>query len=50
MDDSVTAAHIGLYVNDFTVALGKEGEAAVSHLLSVAEENGIIPARETHRE
>ena len=50
IDDSVTAAHIELYVNDFTVALGKEGEAAVSHLLSVAEENGIIPARETHRE
>lgn len=45
MDDSVTAAHIDLYVNDFTVDLGEEGEAAVSHLLRTAEENKIIPAR-----
>ena len=45
MDDSVTAAHIDLYVNDFTVDLGEEGEAAVSHLLRTAEKNEIIPAR-----
>ena len=50
MDDSVTAAHIELYVNDFTATLGKEGTAAVSHLLKVAEENGIIPAGKTHQE
>lgn len=44
MDEAVTAAHIGLYVNDFTVDLGEEGEAAVNHLLDVAQDNGIIPA------
>lgn len=44
MDDKVTAAHIGLYVNEFTVSLGEEGQAAVDHLLSVAERENIIPA------
>lgn len=43
MDDGVTAAHIDLYVNDFTVELGEEGEAAVRHLLAVAQDSGIIP-------
>ena len=50
MEDSVTAAHIDLYVNDFTVTLGKEGKAAVSHLLRVAEEKGIIPPSQTTQE
>ena len=44
MDDAVTAAHIGLYVNDFTVNLGREGREAVRHLLEIAEREDIIPA------
>ena len=44
MDDAVTAAHIGLYVNDFTINLGREGREAVDHLLEVAERENIIPA------
>jgi len=43
MEDEVTQAHIGLYVNDFTVSLGDEGHAAVDHLFSVAESSGILP-------
>ena len=44
MDDEVMAAHIGLYVNDFTVNLGEEGASAVAHLLAIAETEGILPA------
>ena len=44
MDDAVTAAHIELYVNDFTIKLGKEGREAVDHLLEIAERENIIPA------
>ena len=44
MDDAVTAAHIELYVNDFTINLGREGREAVSHLLEIAEREKIIPA------
>src|SRR5690554_6110195 len=39
----VTAQHIGLYVNDFSLELGPEGEHAVRYLLQQAEERGIIP-------
>ena len=44
MGDEVCDAHIGLYVNDFTRALGSEGEAAVRMLLDRAAAAGIIPA------
>ena len=43
MDAEVTAAHIELYVNDFTVSLGEEGQAAIDHLFAVAEKENIIP-------
>ncbi|MBI5483657.1 MAG: 1,4-dihydroxy-6-naphthoate synthase [Deltaproteobacteria bacterium] len=39
----VCAAHIGLYVNDFSVELGYEGEQAIDCLLKQAEYSGIIP-------
>lgn len=32
-----------MYVNDFTLALGKEGRAAVDRLFSMAHEKGLIP-------
>lgn len=44
MSDEVCAAHIGLYVNDFSLDLGSDGEAAVSCLLSRAEAAGVIPS------
>ncbi|MDY0291897.1 MAG: 1,4-dihydroxy-6-naphthoate synthase [Desulfuromonadaceae bacterium] len=40
----VTAQHIDLYVNDFSLELGSEGEHAVRYLLQQAEERGIIPS------
>jgi 5,8-dihydroxy-2-naphthoate synthase len=42
--DEVIDSHIGLYVNDFSLALGREGEDAVAELLRRAEARGIIPA------
>jgi len=45
LDDDVTRAHIGLYVNDFTVDLGSEGEAAIEHLFARAEAADVIPRR-----
>lgn len=44
MSDEVCAAHIGLYVNDFSLDLGNEGKNAVKTLLARAESSGIIPS------
>jgi len=44
LNDRVTNAHIELYVNDFSLGLGKEGIAAVETLMNRAERRGIIPA------
>lgn len=44
LDDAVTAAHIHLYVNDFSLDLGAEGVRAVETLLARAESRGLIPA------
>ena len=44
MSDEVCAAHIDLYVNDFSLRLGSEGETAVATLLQRAEAAGIIPS------
>jgi 1,4-dihydroxy-6-naphthoate synthase len=43
MSDDVCQAHIGLYVNDFSLQLGGEGEAAVLLLLERARAAGILP-------
>ena len=43
ISDEVCAAHIGLYVNDFSTELGEEGERAIAELLCRAENSGIIP-------
>jgi 1,4-dihydroxy-6-naphthoate synthase len=44
LEDSVIRQHIDLYVNDYTVDMGQEGEAAVREFLRRAEERGIIKA------
>lgn len=38
MDPDVCREHIALYVNDFSLDYGTEGEAAIRHLLSQAEQ------------
>jgi 1,4-dihydroxy-6-naphthoate synthase len=43
MSAEVCAAHIGLYVNDFSADLGEEGERAIAELLRRAGNAGIIP-------
>ncbi|GAB4387540.1 MAG: 1,4-dihydroxy-6-naphthoate synthase [Thermodesulfovibrionales bacterium] len=43
MEDEVVAKHIDLYVNDYTVDMGSDGEAAVKELYRLAEERGIMP-------
>lgn len=43
MSEQVTSQHINLYVNDFSLDLGTEGEHAVTTLLEKAETHGIIP-------
>jgi 1,4-dihydroxy-6-naphthoate synthase len=42
MDEAVMQAHIDLYVNDFTLDYGVEGEAAIVDLLQRAEAAGIL--------
>lgn len=43
MNPEVCAAHISLYVNDFSADLGEEGVRAVQCLMERAEQAGIIP-------
>ena len=43
MSDAVCAAHISLYVNDFSRNLGDEGMRAVSLLLARGEAAGLLP-------
>lgn len=48
MDEAVMYAHIGLYVNDFTLHLGTEGRAAVGHLFHEAHQKGLISTVPSH--
>ena len=41
--DEVIDAHLGLYVNDFSLDLGEEGLAAVRELFARAENRGLLP-------
>ncbi|MFE1438240.1 1,4-dihydroxy-6-naphthoate synthase [Streptomyces sp. NPDC058739] len=43
MDPAVADQHIGLYVNEFTAALGEDGYAAVRGLLTRAAAEGLLP-------
>jgi 1,4-dihydroxy-6-naphthoate synthase len=44
MSDDVMYRHIDLYVNEYSVELGKEGRRAVELLFDKAKATGIIPA------
>lgn len=44
MEDEVMRQHINLYVNDYSMDLGKEGELAIDTLFKRAVDAGIIPA------
>ena len=44
MSEEVTRSHIDLYVNDFSVDLGPEGEHAVRELARRAAEAGLVPS------
>ena len=43
MDAAVCRAHIDLYVNEFTLDYGEEGEAAIEQLLNAAACVGVVP-------
>ena len=43
MSSNVIRQHIDLYVNDFTLNLGKEGEEAIKTLFALARKSGILP-------
>lgn len=47
LDDGVVAAHIDLYVNDYSLDVGERGEAAVRELLGRAEAVGLVPSGPT---
>ena len=49
LNDQVITSHIGLYVNDFSVQLGDEGQAAVKELLRRGREAGVFPGRPEER-
>lgn len=44
MENEVMFNHIKLYVNDFSLSLGKEGKNAVKLLMEKALKTGIVPA------
>lgn len=43
MSGDVINQHINLYVNDYSIDVGQEGEKAVAGIISRAEDAGIIP-------
>ncbi len=47
LDDQVIQEHIQLYVNDFSLDIGTEGEAAIRAFFKKAEQAGLIPESET---
>ena len=42
MDEEVMQAHIALYVNQYTLDYGQEGEAAIFDLMQRAEKAGLV--------
>lgn len=44
MEAEVMNKHIKLYVNKFTLNLGKDGKTAISELFRLASEKGVIPS------
>jgi 5,8-dihydroxy-2-naphthoate synthase len=47
MEESVTCQHINLYVNEYSLDIGKAGENAIRFLFAEAEKEGLIP-RSSH--
>jgi len=43
MDDEVIRHHIDLYVNEYTLDLGEEGELAIETLLQLAHKRDLLP-------
>lgn len=43
MDSTVMNNHIKLYVNDYTLNLGRKGREAIAELFRIAGEKGVIP-------
>lgn len=43
IEAATTTRHIELYVNEFSAALGREGEEAIRRLLLLAEKTGSVP-------
>src|SRR5207302_1450142 len=43
LDEGVTAAHIDLYVNEFSAGYGAQGEEAIARLMVLAEKTGRAP-------
>ena len=43
MEPSVIQSHINLYVNNYSINLGVEGEKAVKEMYAIGKETGIIP-------
>ncbi len=43
MDPGVISSHIRLYVNEYSLDLGKEGKEAVRYLYRISSEKGVIP-------
>jgi len=43
MSSAVIRRHIDLYVNDFTIEIGKQGEEAIEALFEMARNRGILP-------
>lgn len=46
MDDAVMQAHIDLYVNEYSLDVGTEGEQAAQTLFAWAQEQGLVPKYE----
>lgn len=43
LSDEVVDSHISLYVNEYSLDIGAEGEAAVRKLLEMAQSRGLVP-------
>lgn len=43
MDKKVMMQHVELYVNKYSIDLGKEGKSAITKMFNLAQEKGIIP-------
>lgn len=43
MSSTVIRRHIDLYVNDFTIEIGKQGKEAIEALFEIARNRGILP-------